>query len=46
MFGAINFVKITKESLYKTNSLACFLAKATRQWQQPYKENLLVELFL
>ena len=26
-FGAINFVKITKESLYKANSLACFLAK-------------------
>ena len=26
-FGAINFVKIAKESLYKTNSLACFLAK-------------------
>ena len=25
--GAINFVKITKESLYKANSLACFLAK-------------------
>ena len=25
-FGAINFVKITKESLYKANSLACFLA--------------------
>ena len=26
-FEAINFVKITKQSLYKTNSLACFLAK-------------------
>ena len=26
MSGAINFVKITKESLYKANSLACFLA--------------------
>ena len=26
-FEAINFVKITKESLYKTNSLACFLAR-------------------
>ena len=26
-FGAINFVKITKESLYKANSLACFVAK-------------------
>ena len=26
-FGAIHFVKITKESLYKANSLACFLAK-------------------
>ena len=26
-FGAINFVKITKESFYKANSLACFLAK-------------------
>ena len=26
-FGAINFVIITKESLYKANSLACFLAK-------------------
>ena len=25
-FGAINFVKIAKESLYKANSLACFLA--------------------
>ena len=25
-FGAINFVKITKESVYKANSLACFLA--------------------
>ena len=25
-FGAISFVKITKESLYKANSLACFLA--------------------
>ena len=45
-FGAINFVKITKESLYKANSLACFVAKGTRQWQQHYKENLLVELFL
>ena len=27
MFGAINFVIITKESLYKANSLACFLVK-------------------
>ena len=27
MFEAINFVKITKESLYKTHSLACFLAR-------------------
>ena len=27
MFGAINFVIITKESLCKANSLACFLAK-------------------
>ena len=27
MFGAIHFVKITKESLYKANSLACFLAQ-------------------
>ena len=26
-FGAVNFVKITKESLYKANSLACSLAK-------------------
>ena len=26
-FEAINFVKITKQSLYKTISLACFLAK-------------------
>ena len=26
-FGAINFVIITKESLYKANSLACFLVK-------------------
>ena len=26
-FGANNFVKITKESLYKAHSLACFLAK-------------------
>ena len=26
-FGTINFVKFTKESLYKANSLACFLAK-------------------
>ena len=26
-FGAITFVIITKESLYKANSLACFLAK-------------------
>ena len=26
-FGAINFVIITKESLYKANSLACFLAE-------------------
>ena len=26
-FEAINFVKITKQSLYKANSLACFLAK-------------------
>ena len=26
-FEAINFVKIAKESLYKTNSLACFLAR-------------------
>ena len=26
-FGAINFVKITKEALYKANSLACFPAK-------------------
>ena len=25
-FEAIDFVKITKESLYETNSLACFLA--------------------
>ena len=29
-FGAINFVKITKESLYKANSLACFLANRDR----------------
>ena len=27
MFDTINFVIITKESLYKANSLACFLAK-------------------
>ena len=27
MFGAFNFVIITKESRYKANSLACFLAK-------------------
>ena len=26
-FGTINFVIITKESLYKANSLACFLVK-------------------
>ena len=26
-FGAITFVKITKRSLYKANSLDCFLAK-------------------
>ena len=26
-FGAINFVIITKESLYKANPLACFLPK-------------------
>ena len=44
-FGAINFVKITKESLYKANSLAC-LQKGTREWQQHYKENLLVEFIL
>ena len=27
MFGAISFVIITKEALYKTNSLACFFQK-------------------
>ena len=41
-FSAINFVKITKEPLYKANFLA-FLG--THQWQQHYKENLLVELW-
>ena len=45
-FEAINFVNITKQSLYKTNSLARFLVKGTHQWQQHYKENRLVELFL
>ena len=46
MFGAINYVIITKNHFTKQNSLACFLAKGTRQWQQHYKENLLVELCL
>ena len=44
-FRAINFVIITKEPLSKANSLVCFLAKRDHQWQQHYKENLLVELF-
>ena len=29
-FGAINFVKITKQSLYKTKSLACPLTNSNR----------------
>ena len=45
-FEAVNFVKITKQSLYKTNSPSCFLQKGTHQWQQHCKENHLLELFL
>ena len=45
-FCAINFVIITKESLYKANSLAYFLVKRDPPVAATLQKNLLVELFL
>ena len=45
--ASAQFIRINyKKSLHKANSLAYFLQNGTHQWQQHYKENLLVELFL
>ena len=43
---AINFIKITNSRFTKQIAWLVFLQKGTHQWQQHYKENLLVELFL